>query len=153
MGRLGFSQRRPLCSEMPGQGSELCQRGDWPPTIMFFPGFPESISCFLIQTIRRRFTCAESQNPRERTRLPLTRQELAWMGQGRWGRVGMAKGSLDARLSTSLGPHVSIPDPQLGSPQGWLAGHSSHVHRGHSPLCQKLPGIGVVTVSVNCGSH
>ena len=61
-GRLQFCQRRLLCSEMPGQGSQLCQRGDWPPTIMFFPGFPEGISCFLIQTIRRRLTCAESQN-------------------------------------------------------------------------------------------
>ena len=137
MGRLGFSQRRLLCSEMPGQGSELCQRGDWPPTIMFFPGFPESISCFLIQTIRRRFTCAESQKPGERTRLPLARQELAWMGRGSGGRVGTAKGFLDARLSTSLGPVCPAQTSSWDLPRASLSLATLPTSTGVTPPCAR----------------
>ena len=40
--RLRFCQQRLLCSRMPGQGRQLCQAGDWPPTTMFFPGFSRS---------------------------------------------------------------------------------------------------------------
>lgn len=48
----------------------------------FSLGFPESISCFLIQTTRSRLACAESPNACRKKTIPQARQEPAWTGSG-----------------------------------------------------------------------
>lgn len=61
--------------------------------------------------------------------------DKSWPGWDGVGWAGHGQGIPGARLSASLGLRVSSRDPQLGSPQGKLVtGHSTHIHRGHSPL-------------------
>ena len=84
----------------------------------FSLGFPEAISCFLIQTIRSRLTSAESPNACTKITVLWARQELACTGLSPTG---------PCRPGRVLSWHP---------PWGTLAaGHSTHTHTREGPPC------------------
>lgn len=113
---------------------------------MFFPGFPESISCFLIQTIRRSSSHVLSLKSPENTAPCQTRAGLDGTGES---GVGWAW----PRGSWMRDCHLPGPRVQLRPAAGDLPGLACHWPlyprpQGSLPLCQKLSRIGVVTVAV-----
>lgn len=78
----------------------------------FSLGFPEGISCFLIQTIRRRVACAESPNACRKKAAPMPDK-----GQPRWGSGQGTPEHRPEHLPSTPGPAQALrwPPPRACS--------------------------------------
>lgn len=107
----------------------------------FSLGFPESISCFLIQTTRSRLTCAEAPHACRKKTVPQARQEPAWTGSG---QVAPEHQAVSASLAPSHPGQVLSWRPPRGMPAASL---SFHIHKG-PPWARNFEAFRVFAVAV-----